>query len=77
MELGATMELRGRRGSQLEVEDTPYIVVGKNPTVIHMFSPRLTVLPLQGSGTTARPRGTTVVDHGTTAATAQAGTSLN
>ena len=41
-----------------------------------MFSPRLTVLPLQGSGTTATPRGTTVEDHGTTVATAQAGTSL-
>ena len=26
MELGATMELRGERGSQLEEEDTPYIV---------------------------------------------------
>ena len=26
MELGATMELRGGRGSQLEVEDIPYIV---------------------------------------------------
>ena len=26
MELGATMELRGGRGSQLEEEDTPYIV---------------------------------------------------
>ena len=28
MELGATMELRGGRGSQLEVEDAPYIVMG-------------------------------------------------
>ena len=29
MEPGATMELRGGRGSELEVEDTPYIVVEK------------------------------------------------
>ena len=70
------MELRGGRGSQLEVEDTPYIVVGKNPTIIHMFSPRHTVLLLQGCGTTARLCGTTVADHSTTATTAQAGTSL-
>ena len=29
MELGATMELRGGRGSQLEVVDTPFIVKEK------------------------------------------------
>ena len=70
------MELGGGSGSQLEVGDTPYIVVGKNPTVIHMFSPRHTVLPLQGRGTTAKLCGTTVADHSTTATAAQAGTSL-
>ena len=41
-----------------------------------MFSPRHTVLPLQGRGTTVRLRGTTVDDHGTTVAAAQAGTGL-
>ena len=41
-----------------------------------MFSPRHTVLPLQGRGTTAKLCGTTVADHGTTMAAAQAGTSL-
>ena len=29
MELGATIELRGGRGSQLEVGDTPFIVIGQ------------------------------------------------
>ena len=41
-----------------------------------MFSPRHTVLPLQGRGTTARLCGTTVADHSTTATATQAGTSL-
>ena len=36
MEFGATMELRVGRGSQLEEEDTPFIVEDKNPTVIHL-----------------------------------------
>ena len=41
-----------------------------------MFSLRHTVLPLQGRGTTARPRGTTVVDDGTSVTAAEAGTCL-
>ena len=36
MELGATMELRGGRGSQLEVEDTPYIVMEKSNRYPHV-----------------------------------------
>ena len=41
-----------------------------------MFSLRHAVLPLQERGTTARPRGTTVEDHGTSAASAEVVTSL-
>ena len=41
-----------------------------------MFRLRQAVLPLLGHGTTARPRGTTMEDHGTSAAAAEAGTSL-
>ena len=70
------MELRGGRGDLLEVEDTPYIVVGKIQPLSNKFSPRHTVLPLQGRGTTARLCGTTVANHSTTATATQAGTSL-
>ena len=75
MELGATMELgdgrestRGRR--------RPFYSHVRDLTIIHMFSLRHAVLPLQERGTTARPRGTTMGDHGTSAAAREAGTCL-
>ena len=55
---------------------TPFYRRGENPTVIPSLSPHNAVLPHQGRGTTARLRGTTVEDHGTTATAAQAGTCL-
>ena len=52
MELGAIMELRVGRGSQLEEEDTPFIAEDKKLTVIHLpahdqwyYRPRPAVLP--------------------------------
>ena len=77
MELGATMELRVGRGSQLGEEDTPLYSGVTNPTVIHLTNPRLAVLPHQPSGTTARAHGTTTADRGTTAAMAGASPGLN
>ena len=55
---------------------TPFYRWGENPTVIPSLSPHNAVLPHQGRGTTARLRGTTMEDHGTTATAAQAGTCL-
>ena len=66
------MELRDGRGSQLEEEDTPYIVERQNHPLSTLLSPRPAVVPLQTSGTTAGAHGTTAVDRGTTAAAAGA-----
>ena len=71
MELGATMDLRDSIGSELEVGDTPFIVMEEIQPLSTKTSLRQAVLPLQGRDTTARPRGTTVRDHGTTAAAAE------
>ena len=49
---------------------TPFSRWGENPTVIPSLNPHNAVLPHQGRGTTARLRGTTVEDHGTTATAA-------
>ena len=70
------MELGDGRGGQLEVGDAPYIVMGKIQPLSNKFSPRHTVLPLQGRGTTVRLCGTSVANHSTTATATQAGTSL-
>ena len=78
MELGATMELGGGRGDQLEQEDTPYIVEEqKNPTVIHQLSLHTAVLPYLRRGTTAGARGTTAGPRGTTAHASETRTAKN
>ena len=77
MELRATMELRVGRDKSTGKKGTPFIVWGKDPTVIHLpaHGPRyyrgaMRYFRLLPSGTTARPRGTTVQARGTAAAPA-------
>ena len=70
MELGATMELGGERGSQLEKEDTPY-KVEEQIQLLSTNSACAAVLPHLRRGTTAGARGTTAGPRGTTARAAQ------
>ena len=65
MELGATMELRDGRGSQLEEEDTPYIVERQIQPLstysardLRYYRSRQAVLP---QGLTVLPRWTAVL----------------
>ena len=76
MELGATMELGGRRGSQQEEEDTPYIVE-EQIQPLSSNSACAAVLPHLRRGTTAGARCTTAGPRGTTAHAAETGTTQN
>ena len=65
MKLGTTMELGGRRGGQLEEEDTPYIVEEqiqplstKPASIARYYHARAAVLP---QGHAVLPQGPTVL----------------
>ena len=62
MELGATMELRGGRGGQLEDEDTPFIVTGQ---IQPLPTNSACVAWYYRAGDVVLPQGHTILPQGT------------